>query len=128
MPNTPLQAHGRWERRISMRYGVAERCGSSRVREENRRLPQTLDFLDRVGRWPFFLQRRPFRRDDDEVFLANIIGTGTHHNEEDAAEDDGSQYLNDTGDGDDNQTEQTTVQDDSAEVYTIRAYIYKHTH
>jgi len=51
-----------------------------------------------------------------------------HHNEEDATEDDGSQYLNDTGDGDDNQTEQTTVQDDSTEVYTIRAYIYKHTH
>ena len=45
-----------------------------------------------------------------------------------SATDDGSQYLNDTGDGDDNQTEQTTVQDDSAEVYTIRAYIYKHTH
>jgi len=70
----------------------------------------------------------PFHRDDDEAFLADIIGTGTHHNEEDAAEDDGSQYLNDTGDGDDNQTEQTTVQDDSAEVYTIHAYIYKHTH
>ena len=66
----------------------------------------------------------PFRRDDDEAFLADIIGTGTHHNEEDAAEDNGSQYVNDTGDGDDNQTEQTTVQDDSAEVYTIRAYIY----
>ena len=70
----------------------------------------------------------PFRRDDDEAFLADIIGMGTYHNEEDAAKDDGSQYLNDTGDGDDNQTEQTTVQDDSAEVYTIRDYIYKHTH
>ena len=58
----------------------------------------------------------PFRRDDDEAFLADIIGTGTHHNEDDTAEDD------------DNQTEQMTVQDDSAEVYTIRAYIYKHTH
>ena len=69
-----------------------------------------------------------FRHDDDEAFLADIIGTGTHHYEEDAAEDDGSQYLNDTGDGDDNQTKQMTVQDDSAEVYTIRAYIYKHTH
>ena len=65
----------------------------------------------------------PLRRDDDEAFLADIIGTGTHHNEEDAAEDDGIR-LNNTGDGDDNQTEQTTVQDDSAEVYTIRAYIY----
>ena len=51
-------------------------------------------------------ETEPFRRDDDEAFLADIIGTGTHHNEKDAAEDDGSQYLNDTGDGDDNQTEQ----------------------
>ena len=59
----------------------------------------------------------PFRRDDDEAFLEDIIGTGTHHYEEDAAEDDGSQYLNDTSDGDDNQPEQTTVQDNSAEVY-----------
>ena len=66
----------------------------------------------------------PFHRDDEEAFLADIIGMGTHHNEEDAAEDDGSQYLNDTGDGDDNQPEQTIVQDDSTEVYTICAYIY----
>ena len=73
-------------------------------------------------------EMEPFRRDDDEAFLADIIGTGTHHYKEDATEDNGSQYLNNTGDGDDNQTEQTTVQDDSAEVYTIRAYIYKHTH
>ena len=49
-------------------------------------------------------EMEPFHRDDDEAFLADIIGTGTHHNEEDATEDDGSQYLNDTGDGDDNQT------------------------
>ena len=73
-------------------------------------------------------EMEPFRRDDDEAFLADIIGTGTHHNEEDAAEDDSSQYLNDTSDGDDNQPEEMTVQDDSAEVYTIRAYIYKHMH
>ena len=73
-------------------------------------------------------EMEPFRHDDDEAFLADIIGTGTHHYEEAAAEDNGSQYLNDTGDGDDNQTEQMTVQDDSAEVYIIRAYIYKHTH
>ena len=73
-------------------------------------------------------EMEPFRRDDDEAFLMDIIGMGTHHNKEDATGDDGSQYLNDTGDGDDNKTEQTTVQDDSAEVYTICAYIYKHTH
>ena len=47
-----------------------------------------------------------FHRDDDEAFLADVIGMAMHHNEEDAVEDDGSQYLNDTGDGDDNQTEQ----------------------
>ena len=70
----------------------------------------------------------PFCRDDDEVFLAYIIGMGTHHYEEDVAEDDGSQYLNDSGDGDDNQPEDGSVQDDSAEVYTIRAYVSKHTH
>jgi hypothetical protein len=58
-------------------------------------------------------EMEPFRRDDNEAFLADIIGMGTHHYEEDATEDDGSQYLNDTGDGngDDNQTEQTTVQE-----------------
>ena len=70
----------------------------------------------------------PFNRDDDEAFLVDIIGTGTHYNEEDAAEDDGSQYLNDTGDGDDNQPEDGSVQDDSADVYTIRAYVSKQTH
>ena len=70
----------------------------------------------------------PFCRDEDEAFLEDIIGTDTHHYEEDAAEYDGSQYLNDTGDGDDNQPEETTAKDDNAEVYTIRAYIYKHTH
>ena len=47
-------------------------------------------------------EKKPFHCDDDEAFLGDIIGTGTHYNEEDAAEDDGSQYLNDTGDGDDN--------------------------
>ena len=69
-------------------------------------------------------EMEPFRCDDDEAFLEDIIGTGTHHYEEDAAEDDDSQHLNNTGDGNDNQTEQTTVQDDSTEVYTICAYIY----
>ena len=73
-------------------------------------------------------EMEPFRHYDDETFLADIIGTGMHHNEEDAAEDDGSQYLNDTGNGDDNQPEEMTVQDDSAEVYTMRAYVSKHTH
>ena len=76
-------------------------------------------------------EMEPFRRDDDDAFLEDINGLGTHNQEayeEDAAEYDGSQYLNDTGDGDDNQPEETTAQDGNAEVYTIRAYIYKHTH
>ena len=72
-------------------------------------------------------EMEPFRRDDDEAFLADIIGMGTRHYEEDAAEDDGSQYLNDTGDGDDNQPEQTTVQDNSAEVYKF-VLIYINIH
>ena len=73
-------------------------------------------------------EMEPFHRDDDEAFLENIIGTGAHQYKEDASKYDGSQYLNDTGDGDDNQPEEMTVQDDSIEVYTIHAYIYKHTH
>ena len=73
-------------------------------------------------------EMEPFRHDDDEAFLENIIVTGAHQYEEDASEYDGSQYLHNTGDGDDNQPEEMTVQDVSAEVYTIRAYIYKHTH
>jgi len=63
-----------------------------------------------------------FRRDGDEDFLHNIIGQGTHHLEhfkEDVAEYDGSEYLNDTGDGDDGQPKEMVVQDVSAEVYGI---------
>ena len=73
-------------------------------------------------------EMEPFRRDDDEAFLENIIGTGAHQYKEDASEYDGIQYLNDTGDGDDNQPKEAPVQDDSAEVYTIRAYIYLNIH
>ena len=76
-------------------------------------------------------EMEPFRRDDDDAFLEDINGLGTHNQEayeEDAAEYDVSQYLNDTSDGDDNQQEEMIVQDDSVEVYTIHAYIYKHTH
>ena len=73
-------------------------------------------------------EMEPFRRDDDEAFLEDIIGTGTHHYEEDATEYDGSQYLNDTCDGDENQQEELIVQDDSVDVYTICVYIYIHPH
>jgi hypothetical protein len=46
--------------------------------------------------------------DDDDEFLHNIIREGTQHPpslEDDAPKDDGSQYLNDTGDGDAEQLE-----------------------
>jgi hypothetical protein len=42
--------------------------------------------------------------DDNEEFLHNVIHEGTNHPpslKNDAPEDDGSQYLNDTSDGDD---------------------------
>ena len=77
------------------------------------------------------IEMKSFCHDDDEDFLHNIISEGTHHQgpyEEDAAEYDGSEYLNDNGDGDANQLEEMTVQDVSAEVYRIRGYIYKHLH
>jgi hypothetical protein len=62
---------------------------------------------------------------DEDEFLHNIMREGTNHPpflEDDALEDDGSQYLNDTGDGNDEQMEiaQEEVQ---AEVYEIHAYI-----
>ena len=64
----------------------------------------------------------PFRCDDDEDFRHNIIG------EADAAEFDGSEYLNDTGHGDTEQQEELAVKDISVEVYRICAYIYKYFH
>ena len=68
------------------------------------------------------IEMEPFRHDNDEDFLQDIIGQGSD------GEYDGSEYLNDTGDGDANQPEEMTVQDVSTEVYRIRAYIYKHLH
>ena len=53
----------------------------------------------------------PFRCEDDDTFLHDII----YESGEDA-EYDGSQYLNDTGEGNANQSEQMTAQDDRAEV------------
>jgi hypothetical protein len=63
--------------------------------------------------------------DDDDKFLHNIIREGTNHPsslEDDAPEDDSSQYLNDTGDGDDKQME-IAQEDVQAEVYEIHVYI-----
>jgi len=53
----------------------------------------------------------PIRREDDDSFLQDIIC----ESKEDA-EYDGSQYLNDTSEGDADQSEQMTAQDDRAEV------------
>ena len=61
-----------------------------------------------------------FRRDDEEEFIIhNMIQEGTQHEgcfQEDAPEDDGNQYLNDTGDGDANTMEEMHVKDDIPEV------------
>ena len=66
------------------------------------------------------IKMEPFRREDDDSFLQDIIcqsGEDTEH--------DGSQYLNDTGEGDADQSEQMTAQDDTAEVsIEIHTYIY----
>ena len=47
----------------------------------------------------------PFRREDDDSFLQDIICESRED-----AEYDGSQYLNDTGEGDADQSKQMTVQ------------------
>ena len=65
------------------------------------------------------IEMEPFRREDDDDFLHDIICEGEN------VENDGSQYLNDTGEGDADQSEQMTAQDDTAEVsIEIRTYIY----
>ena len=62
----------------------------------------------------------PFRLEDDDAFLQDIICESGED-----AEYDGSQYLNDAGEGNANQSEQMTAQDDKAEVsIEIRTYIY----
>jgi len=68
------------------------------------------------------IKMEPFRREDDEDFLQNIIGQGRD------GEYDGSEYLNETGHGDANQPGKMVVQDVSVEVYRICTYIYKHLH
>ena len=65
------------------------------------------------------IKMEPFRREDDDSFLQDIICESGED-----AEYDGSQYLNDTGDGDVDQSEQMAAQDDTAEVSNeIRTYI-----
>ena len=77
------------------------------------------------------IEMEPFRRDDDEDFLHNIICEGTQHQgpfEGDTAEYDGSEYLNDSCDGDADLPDKMVVEDVRVEVYGIRAYIYKQLH
>ena len=70
------------------------------------------------------IKMEPFRREDDDSFLQDIIcqsGEDTEH--------DGSQYLNDTGEGDADQSEQVAAQDDTTEAsIEIHAYIYVQLH
>ena len=66
------------------------------------------------------IKMEPFRREEDDSFLEEIIcrsGEDTEY--------DGIQYLNDTGEGDADQSKQMTVQDDTAKVIIeIHTYIY----
>ena len=57
------------------------------------------------------IKMEPFRREDDDSFLEDIICQSRED-----VEYDGSQYLNDTGEGDADQLEQMTAQDDTTEV------------
>ena len=67
----------------------------------------------------------PFQRDfEDEYALHEMIQEGTQAAgsfQEDQNKDDGSQYLNDTGDGDAKTREEMDVEDDIPEVYGIRS-------
>ena len=65
------------------------------------------------------IKMEPFRREDDGSFLEDII----FQSGEDA-EYDGSQYLNDIGEGDADQSEQMTAQDDTTEVSISNSYIH----
>jgi hypothetical protein len=63
--------------------------------------------------------------DDDEFILHDIVRESSQQQaslEDDAPEDEGSQYLNDTVDGDAKQLE-IAEEEVEAKVYGIRAYI-----
>ena len=67
----------------------------------------------------------PFQREfEDEYVLHEMIQAGTEAAgsfQEEQNEDDGSQYLNDTGDGDTQTREEMHVEDDIPEVHGIRS-------
>ena len=67
----------------------------------------------------------PFQREfEDEYVLHEMIQAGTEAAgsfQEEQNKDDGSQYLNDTGDGDAETMEDMHVEDDIPELYGIRS-------
>ena len=67
----------------------------------------------------------PFQREfEDEYVLHEMIQAGTEAAgsfQEKQNEDDGSQYLNNTGDGDAETREEMHAEDDIPEVYRIRS-------
>jgi hypothetical protein len=69
----------------------------------------------------------PFQRDFEDVYaLHKMIQEGTQAGgcfQGDQHEDDGSQYLNDTDDGDAETLEELHVEDDIPEVYGIRSLV-----
>ena len=66
------------------------------------------------------IEMEPFRHEDDDAFLHDIICESREDTEYD-----GSQYLSDTGEGDADQSEQMAAQDDTVEVsIEIRTYMY----
>ena len=70
------------------------------------------------------IKMEPFRREDDDAFLQDII----YESGEDA-EYDGSQYLNDTGEGDAAKSDQMAAQHDTTEAsIEICDYIYVQLH
>ena len=71
--------------------------------------------LFRVG-----IEMEPFRREDNDAFLHDIICESREDTEYD-----GSQYLSDTGEGYADLSSQMAAQDDTAKVsIEIRTYIY----
>ena len=66
------------------------------------------------------IKMEPFWREDDDGFLRDIICESGED-----AEYDGNQYLNDTGEGDADLSEQMAAQDDTTKVsIEICTYIY----
>ena len=69
------------------------------------------------------IEMEPFRREDDDDFLHDIICEGEN------VKNDGSHYLNDTGEGDAAKSDQMAAQHDTTEAsIEICDYIYVQLH